>query len=182
MQELTIKNFFSDLIFHPEHAKPEDYNKSVLLTIFLTVFSVCIIPIAVGIFWAGRSFVTWIKSDKSKTDQKIEELVEKRFNEAKQKMGFEKVNNVLLAEITSLNLKLNTGETCNLVVPHPTKSETEKPKNETLAKIYHNTGSAHIIEEISIYRGEDGHYIKQRNNLSIEELLKLNWDKAYKLP
>ena len=67
--ELSFKNFFSDLIFHPEHARPEDQKKCLILSVALGIFSLGIIPLVVGIGWGVRKVVSWV-TDKSPAEEK----------------------------------------------------------------------------------------------------------------
>lgn len=67
--ELSFRTFFSDLIFHPEHAHPEDQKKCLIISIALGIFSVGIIPLVVGLGWVVRKVVSWI-TEKSPAEEK----------------------------------------------------------------------------------------------------------------
>jgi hypothetical protein len=68
-QELSFQTFFSDLIFHPGHAHPQDQKKCLIISIALGIFSLGVIPVLIGIGWGIREVVLWIK--KSPLQEKI---------------------------------------------------------------------------------------------------------------
>lgn len=73
-KELNFYNFVTDLIFHSEHAKPKDQKKSLAITIALSVLSLGIIPLAIGIGWSVGKAISWIKQKFSPADKKIKAL------------------------------------------------------------------------------------------------------------
>lgn len=68
--EFNVSNFFSHLIFHPEDAKEEDYNKSLCTSIALGILTVGLIPLAVSIGWLCRHTYEWITEDESEVEAK----------------------------------------------------------------------------------------------------------------
>lgn len=76
MCELNLYNFITDLIFYPEHAKPEDQKKSLAITVALSLLSLGIIPLTIGIGWGVDKAVSWIKNKFSETDKKAKEVAE----------------------------------------------------------------------------------------------------------
>ena len=67
-QPLTFYNFFSDLIFHPEHADPAERTKCVIISIALGVLSLGVVPAVVGFGWGVR----WLMENLSTQDKKIQ--------------------------------------------------------------------------------------------------------------
>lgn len=81
LKELNFYNFFTDLIFNPEHAIPEDRNKSLALSIALGIFSLGAIPLVVGAGWGISRGITWIKESLSPLQQKTDGVARTKFEE-----------------------------------------------------------------------------------------------------
>jgi len=87
-QELSFRNFFSDLIFFPEHARPKDQNKCLIISIALGIFSLGIIPLFVGIGWVVRKVVLLV-TEKSPLQEKTDNVFRNNFKtNSTQRKGF----------------------------------------------------------------------------------------------
>lgn len=60
-KDLNVRNFFTDLIFHPEHAKPKQQKKSRVLSIAIGILSLGIVPLVVSIGWGASALISLCK-------------------------------------------------------------------------------------------------------------------------
>lgn len=76
---LSVSTFFSDYIFHPDHAPREDQTKCLILSIALGILSCGIIPLAVGISWGIRWLISYSRDKRSEAEEKVNQTASKHF-------------------------------------------------------------------------------------------------------
>lgn len=76
-QPLTIATYFTDYIFNPENAKPEDQETCVRITYAVGILTLGIVPVAVVIAWGIGRLITWIKQELFGHEKKIQKVAEK---------------------------------------------------------------------------------------------------------
>lgn len=111
---LNFTSFFTDYIFHPEHAKLEDQDKCFYISLSLGILSLGVIPAVVGIAWGVSNLLTYLKGDLSDQDVKIQivakenEMIKSEPNNEKEAGKEEKLepSNVVLKTPVE-ELKLN---------------------------------------------------------------------------
>jgi len=69
--DLTIKNFFTHLIFYPKDVKEEDYYKYLCISAGLGIFTGGLLHCAVGIGWMAKRTYVWVTGELSGKDEKI---------------------------------------------------------------------------------------------------------------
>lgn len=78
---LTIENFFSDLIFYPEKADKQDYEKSLCLSVALGVLTLGVLHLAVGIGWMVKRSYIWVTNKLSDIEVRTENVKKDSFKE-----------------------------------------------------------------------------------------------------
>lgn len=72
---LTVKNFFSELIFYPGHAATsKEQTNAKVITVALGIFTLGIVHAIVGFGWILRAAVNWVRNQFSSTDQKTQNI------------------------------------------------------------------------------------------------------------
>lgn len=69
--DLTVRFFFTHLIFHPEDARKEDYHKCLCTSVALGIITLGILPLAVGVSWMVKHTYVWITGQLSGKEEKI---------------------------------------------------------------------------------------------------------------
>lgn len=133
LKELSFNTFFTDLIFYPEHAVPQDQKKALALSIALGIFSLGIFPLIVGVGWSVDKAITWLKEKLTYTEKKTDESFRANFSNKSQ------------------NISINQTETENVETIATKKLDIFLPLDKT-GRLRHGANTCFLAAAIQLIR------------------------------